>query len=223
MSGFSIGLSFLFWAAIMFYSPRYFRVSGNPYFTLALYAAGTVALMIAVVGIGAELSSPEVGRYFTVLISEGPSSIPWAGPSGELSLNAGIGGAFLVGMGFFHTAATVLSRWRILEVLLKTVALLFAGVAAIALAGVVDELVLKPLLVVPADRLASGHPIPVDDSVSPKANEPKDGSGTPLRNVFNAVVSLGTLISTIAALAAGWTFVFTRVRTTLKLFRGPRA
>jgi hypothetical protein len=42
-----------------------------------------VALMMAVAGIGIELSSPEVGRYFTVLISEGPSSIPWAGPSGE--------------------------------------------------------------------------------------------------------------------------------------------
>lgn len=101
MSGFSIGLSFLLWAAIMFYSPRYFRVSGNPYSTLALYAVGTLALMIAVAGIGAELSSPKVGRYFTVLISEGPSGIPWAGPSGELWLNAGFGGAFLVGLGFF--------------------------------------------------------------------------------------------------------------------------
>jgi hypothetical protein len=69
-------------------------------------------------------------------------------------------------------------------------------VAAIALAGVVDELILKPLLVVPADRLASEHPKPVDDSVASRANEPIDGSGTPLRNVFNAVVSLGTLIST---------------------------
>jgi hypothetical protein len=75
----------------------------------------------------------------------------------------------LVGMGFFHTAATAFGRWRLLEVLLKTVALLFAGVAAIALAGVVDELILKPLLVVPADRLASGHPVPADDSVLPKA------------------------------------------------------
>jgi hypothetical protein len=101
MSGFSIGLSFVFWAAIMFYSPRYLRVSGNPYSTLALYAVGTVALMMAVAGIGIELSSREVGRYFTVLISEGPSSILWAGPSGELWPNAGFGGAFLVGMGFF--------------------------------------------------------------------------------------------------------------------------
>ena len=47
----------------------------------------------------------------------------------------------------------VLSRWRILEILLKTAALLFAGVAAVALAGVVDELILKLLLVVPADRI----------------------------------------------------------------------
>jgi hypothetical protein len=125
--------------------------------------------------------------------------------------------------GVFHTAATVFGRWRILEVLLKTVALLFAGVAAIALASVVDELILKPLLVVPADRLASGHPVPADDSVLPKANKPSDGSGTPLENAFNTVVTLGTLISTIAAIAAGWTFVFTRVRTTLKLFRQRRA
>jgi hypothetical protein len=125
--------------------------------------------------------------------------------------------------GVFHTAATVFGRWRTLEVLLETVALLFTGVAAIAVAGVVDELILKPLLVVPADRLASGHPIPADDSVPQKPNEPSGGSGTPLKNAFNVVVALGTLISTIVAIAAGWTFVFTRVRTTLKLFRQPRA
>jgi hypothetical protein len=108
VSGFSIGLGFLFWAALMFYSPRYFRVSGNPYATLALYAVGTLALMIAVAGIGIELSSPKVGAYFTVLASEGPSSIPWAGPRGEVWVNAGIAGAFLVGMGFFHVAAELL-------------------------------------------------------------------------------------------------------------------
>jgi hypothetical protein len=218
-SGFAVAVSFLFWAAIMFYSPRYFRVSGNVYATLALYAVGTLSLMIAVAGKRFELSSPKLGHYFTVLVSEGPSSIPWAAPSGELWVNAGLAGAFLVGMGFFHVAAELLGRWRILEVLLKMVALLFAGLATLGLAGVVDELIMKPLFVVPADRLASGQTVPVDHPGTPQDNEPSDGSGPPLGGIFNVVIALGTLVSTISALAAGWGFVFIRVRNILKLLR----
>ena len=203
----------------MFYSPRYFRVSGNPYATLALYAVGTLALMIGVAGMGFELSSPKVGHYFTVLVSEGPSSIPWAVPSGVFWENAGIAGAFLVGMGFFHVAAELLGRWRILEALLKMAVLLFAVVAAMGLAGVVDELVLKPLLVVPADRLASGQTVPADNPVSPGANEPSDGSGGLLGNALNAALAVGTLGSAISGLVAGWTFVLTRTRTILQLLK----
>jgi hypothetical protein len=108
MSGLWVAILFLFWAAIMFYSPRYLRVSGNPYATLALYAPGTLALMIGVAGFGTELSSPKLGRYFTVLVSEGPSSIPWALPSGELWENLGLAGALFVGMGFF---TSLLNFW----------------------------------------------------------------------------------------------------------------
>jgi hypothetical protein len=218
-SGFAIGIAFLFWAAIMLYSPRYLRVSANPYATLALYAVGTLALMIALAGIGFELSSPKLGRYFTVFVSEGPSSIPWAGPSGEVWVNAGIGGAFLVGMGFFHVAAELLGRWRILEVLLKMLALLFAGLTAVGLAGVVDELILKPLFLLPADRLASGQTVPADPSSPPQGDEPSDGSGSLLGNTFNAVAVVGTLISTISALTAGWGFVLIRTRNILKLLK----
>jgi len=218
-SGFEVGVGFLFWAAIMFYSPKYFRVSGNPYATLALYAVGTLALMIAVAGIGTELSSPKLGPYFTVFVSEGPSSIPWAGPSGAVWEEAGITGGFLVGMGFFHVAAELLGRWRILEVLLKTLALLFAGLAAMFLAGVVDELILKPLFLVPADRLASGQTVPTDPSGPSQGDNPRDGSGSPLGNVLNAFVVLGTLLSTISALAAGWGFVLIRTRNILKLLK----
>jgi hypothetical protein len=117
-----------------------------------------------------------------------------------------------------------LGRWRILEVLLKMVALFFACFATGFLAAFIDELVLKPLIVVPADHLASGHTAPADQPVSPQANkpnEPSDGSGLLLGNAFNTAVVLGTLISTISALAAGWAFVITRVRTILKLLRQP--
>jgi len=220
ISGFSVAVGFLFWAAIMFYSPKYFRVSSNPYAALALGGVGALCLMIAVAGMGTELSSPRIGHYFTVLVSEGPSSIPWAVPSSAFWENAGIAGAFLVGMGFFHVAAAVLGRWRILEVLLKMLVLLFAGLAALFLAGVVDALTLKPLLIVPANRLASGQQtIPADPSGPPRGNEPSDGSGTPLESIFNAVIALGTLISTISALAAGWGYVVVRTRNILRLVR----
>ncbi len=205
-SGFGVGVGFLFLAAIMFYSPRYFRVSGNLHATLALYGVSTMALMIALVTIGFELSSSNVWHYFTVLVSEGPSSIPWASPSGELWAYAGVAGFFLVGMGVSHVAAQLLGRWRILEVLFKMVTLLFAGLAAVFLASVVDELIFKPLLVVPADRLTSGQTV-------------SDGSGSLWRDALNAVVAVGILISAISGLVAGWAFVFIRIRTILKLLR----
>ncbi len=223
-SSLAFGFGFLFWAALMFYSPRYFRVSGNPYATLALYAVGAFCLMTSVVGIGFELSSPKLGRYFGVFVSEGPSSIPWASPRGAVWENAGMAGGFLVGMGFFHVAAEVLGRWRIVEVLVKVLVLLFASLAAIGLAGVVDELILKPLLLVPADRLASGQTVPVDPPGQTQGADPAGGnvsepSGSAFGNIFNGCVAIGTLISAISALAAGWAYVVVRVRNVLKLLK----
>lgn len=196
----------MFLAAIMFCSPKYFRVSGNPHATLALYNVGALALMIALVTIGFELSSSNVWLYFTVLVSKGPSSIPWASPSSELWAYAGVAGFFLVGMGVSHGVAQLLGRWRILEVLFKMVALLLAGLAAIFLASVIDELIFKPLLIVPSDRLTSGQTV-------------SGGSGSLWRDALNAVVAVGTLISAISGLVAGWAFVLKRVRTILKLLR----
>jgi hypothetical protein len=126
-------------------------------------------------------------------------------------------GACLVAGGFFHVAAALLGRWRILEVLLKLVTLVFAGLAAMFFAGgVVDELILKPLLLVPGDRLEAGQTVPAHPSGSSRGNEPSDGSGAPLGSAFNVVVGLGTVVSTISALAAGWGFVLIRVRNILK-------
>ena len=118
----------------------------------------------------------------------------------------GVAGFFLVGMGVVHIVAALLSRWRILEVLLKMAVLLFAGLAAIFLASVIDELIFKPLLVVPAERLASGQTV-------------SEGSGSLLENTLNAVVAIGTLMTAISALVMGGAFILIRVRMILKRLR----
>lgn len=202
-----MAICFLLWAAICLFSPRYLRFSDNPLVSLLFYALGTLCLMMGVSGFGFEMAQASIWQYFGRLLSEGPSNIPWAGPSIVVLEYGGITLAFLVAVGFFHVAANVLLRRRVLEILLKLCGLFCAFLAALFLATVVDELIIKPLLVVPANRIASGQ-----------TSNSGGGFVTFLVSMLRALFVVATIISTITGAVVGVGYIYKRVA---KLLRQP--
>jgi hypothetical protein len=96
----------------------------------------------------------------------------------------------LIAVGFFHVAANILLGRRVLEILLKLCGLFFGFWAAMFLAGVIDELIIKPLLVVPANRIVSGQ-----------SSNTLGGFGTFLAGMLRVLSVVVTIISTITGAA----------------------
>ncbi len=113
----------------------------------------------------------------------------------------------MIAVGFFHVAANILLGRRVLEILLKLCGLFFGFWAAMFLAGVIDELIIKPLLVVPANRIISGQ-----------TSNTLGGFGTFLAGMLRVLSVVVTIISTITGAALGVGYVYKRV---VRLLRQP--
>ena len=96
----------------------------------------------------------------------------------------------MIAVGFFHVAANILLGRRVLEILLKLCGLFFGFLAAMFLAGVIDELIIKPLLVVPANRI-----------ISVQTSNTLGGFGTFLAGMLRVLSVVVTIISTITGAA----------------------
>jgi hypothetical protein len=180
-SGFGIALALLIVSVLLILAPRYLGVPRDSFVALGFYAIATVVLMLTVLGLGRELSNPNISAFLRELFfGELPSSL-WGSPSSNAWVSAGITMSFLLPLGFLHLIAPrILGLRGVVGLIAKSLTLVLASFCAflvsLGFALTIDELLIKPFLVTPAANLAEGQMQVSGESstTSSAGNQPQD-------------------------------------------------
>ncbi len=158
-SGFGVALWFIICSAIWILAPQYYLgVSADSGVTVGFYIFALLALVIGAIGFLVEATKRSVRRFLGTLIVGNVPGPLWGSLNTEILKNATITLVLALPSGLIHFIVVwLLGATGTVELVAKIVAVLLMVLPAMGLAATIDELAIKPLIMVPAIRLASGQ------------------------------------------------------------------
>lgn len=155
-SGIALSIGFIVYAAIWVLSVgRYFNIASTSDFALGCYIVALLALAVGVVGMGFELANKEVSVFLKRAVTGNLPTGIWGRPSASTWENLGMTAGMLVVVVIIHLIGIELfDASGVASGIVKVVVLICVGFVVMGLATVIDTLLIKPLITVPAYRLS---------------------------------------------------------------------
>jgi hypothetical protein len=157
LSGFGVAVSFLAYAFVWLAAPTtYFGYLPDSRASLVFYIVAIIPLAIGIGGALTELSRAGVGHFLKVLLMGRLPNGVWGEPSSETLKYLGMTVFLLLLCALPHLIVIELfGATGGVEVGVKVVVIILLSLPTLGLAATLDELAIKPLLLIPAGRLAA--------------------------------------------------------------------
>lgn len=178
-SGIATSIGFFIYAAIWVLSiGRYFDISSTSDAALGCYIVALFILAIGIVTLGIELANKEVSSFLKRVVTGNLPSGLWGRPSAATWEAVGATGAVLIFVFIVHLIGIVLfDPTGIASGIIKLTILLLFSFVVLGVTVILDELVIKPLVITPAHQLAEVPEIP-EYQATQRGNDSGDDSKT---------------------------------------------
>lgn len=155
-SGFAVDLGFLIYAGVWFLAPvTYFNATPNSKAALICLIVALILLALGIIFLGFELADKKISAFLLRLVTGGLPAGLWGRPSAETWQNIGIAIGSLTLSAVIHLIGiNLFGATGVWGGVVKVIVLITLPLAIMFFVSAVDELLIKPLLVIPAHRLA---------------------------------------------------------------------